>query len=296
MLAQGDEVMGFEEQFQNVEEVLNKFPIEARENYDTNKKTLKIEYDDNLTVDGRYYITSNRIILKNKIALKRELFHMACSNRKKQGTEFINNFRLSSEVSYFRSNGTGPLYGEGFSEGFVQSLANISNIEGRNVIFETYIIDLLVSIYGDYLYSFPLKNDPVGFYQYCSENMNHLRDSLDLYVFCLKRCKEEKKNSDNKIQDKLESILLFMKLAMKDIITEYNICKYQPQITRSGLRENMEKIFDDTIFWEAYELLPIKNSLIDEIEKIIHKELVPKRYSFSEKAQKMKKFLHFCKY
>lgn len=290
--------MDFREQFQNVEEVLNRFPIEVRENYDTNKKTLIIEQDKNLKKLGVYDILKNKITLRNPFTLEHELFHMASSNREKFGMEFTQNFCIGGGVSYYRSNGKGPIYGQGLSEGFVQSLANMAKMRGRGYIFETYIVDFLVSIYGVDLYCFSLKNDPMGFYEYGSKNIHVLRKYLDLYCFCLDGYDElSKKSADSsELDTKLESILLMMKLTIQDIITEYNLCKYEPLITRRRFKEQIEEIFDDTIFWEFYELLPIRDKLAKEVMRMIHTDLVSTSYIIQEKAQKIKKFLHFLKY
>lgn len=290
--------MNYEDQLRDVEEVLNEFPIDARKIYNTNKETLVIEQDSNLNFRGQYDIIQNRITIKDPSALKHELFHMASDNRKKFGTEFIPDFCLGGGVSYYRSNGTGSLYGKGFTEGFVQSLADMANMPTRGYLFETYIINLLVSIYGRDLYCFPLKNDPVGFYGYCSENIPHLREDLDVYGFSVDCYGEAwgKGSNSSELNDKLEKISLFMKLSIQDMITEYNICAYQPQITRRGFKEQMEQIFDDTFFWEYYELLPIKDKVSQEVIRMIRTDLVSTKYIMQEKTQKIKKFLHFSKY
>lgn len=287
--------MDYENQLKDVEEVLGRFSVDARENYYTNKKTLMLEQDINLNLVGCYDILKNQITLRNPAALKHELFHMASSDRKKFGTEFIQDFCLGGGVSYYRNNGTSSLYGKGFSEGFVQSLANMANMPARGYIFETYIINLLVAIYGRDLYCFPLKNDPVGFYGYCSDNIFHLRENLDIYDFSVDCYDDarEKSSDSSELDDKLEKISLFMKLSIQDVIMEYNICKYQPQITRRGFKEQIEQIFDDTVFWEFYELLPIRDKVNQEVIKMIRAELVPAKYIIQEKTQKIKKFLHF---
>ena len=290
--------MDYEDQLRDVEEVLNKFPIDAREIYNTNKETLIIKQDSNLNVRGQYDIVQNKITIKELAALKHELFHMASDNREKFGTEFIQNFCLGGGVSYYRSNATGSNYGTGLTEGFVQSLANMANMPARGYIFETYIINLLVSIYGRDLYCFPLKNDPIGFYGYCTQNIPHLREDLDVYGFsvdCYDDAREEGSNR-SELNEKLEKISLFMKLSIQDMITEYNICEYQPQITRRRFKEQMEQIFDDTAFWEYYELLPIKDKVSQEVMRMIRTDLVPAKYIIQEKTQKIKKFLHFSEY
>lgn len=290
--------MSEEMQIKDVEEVLNQFPMDARDNYYTNKETLMIEHDMNLNVVGCYDILKNKVTLRNSSALKHELFHMASVNREKFGTEFVKNFCLGSGVSYYRGNRTGPLYGKGFNEGFVQGLAEMAKMQKRGYVFETYIINLLVSIYGRNLYCFSLKNDPVGFYGYCSENIFHLRENLDLYEFsvdCYDEAKEKGSNS-SELDEKLEKISLFIKLSIQDMITEYNICKYQPQMNRRRLKEQIEQILDDTVFWEFYELLPIRDKVSQEVIRMIHTDLVPKKYIIQEKTQKIKKFLHFSQY
>ena len=65
------------------------------------------------------------------------------------------------------------------------------------------------------------------------------------------------------------------------------------QVNRKRFKGQTVQIFDDTVFWEFYELLSIRDKVSLEIIKMIHTDLVSTQYFIQENYQKIKKFLHF---
>lgn len=75
--------------------------------------------------------------------------------------------------------------GKALTEGFVEYLSRkISNCKGHN--FEYFIVDLLISIYGEDILKYPFTNDVLGFYS--DErflNITKLKINLDQYQECV---------------------------------------------------------------------------------------------------------------
>lgn len=282
--------MDYEGQMKDVEEVLSKFPIDARENYYRNKETLQIDYLPNLDVAGSYEIVDNRIKLREPLVLEHELFHMATSDKSIFEKNIGEGLFYCAGLSYFdRSN---ICYGVGLDEGFVESLAEMAEMGGRGNVFEAYIANLLVSIYGEILYTFPLTNNFVGFYDCCSKNIQNLRKSLDFYHMYITQYNKKLDLDIDKSNPYLYVISKDISSSIKNVVIEYNSYK-KPHVTRIELKNQMEKLLEDKKFWEFYRLLPIKDTVEQEIASIISTELISKKYMIQEKAQKIKKFLHF---
>jgi len=156
--------------FEKVEQVLLRFPLDCRRNYDGNKQTLKIICHEPVmnTVYGTYDHEKNIIDLYRKDALPHELFHMAFRDDSKVGKKIWEDEDMVYEngVSFsFMCNGNKVIYGKGATEGFAEWLSRLcGSCKGKS--FQYYFIDLLISIYGEDIIEYALRNDTVGFFSY----------------------------------------------------------------------------------------------------------------------------------
>lgn len=154
--------------FEKVEKVLSKFPLDCRKNYDENKQTLKINLSKPIMnkLYGTYDHEENIIDLYLEDALPHELFHMAFRDGNKVGLKIWEDEDMVYEngVSFsFMCNGSKVIYGRGITEGFAEWLARLcTDYKGKS--FQYYFMDLLISIYGEDIIEYALRNDTVGFY------------------------------------------------------------------------------------------------------------------------------------
>lgn len=277
----------YQEQLLTFEKLLSQFSEEAQMNYYKNKQTLEIYTVDNLGYfDGGYDSHSNEINLLNEDALLHELAHMAFSNKDEINKKVIQRYIKKNGIILKRKNST---FGIGINEGFAESFARRAGKIPNMRSFEAFIVNLLVTIYGEEIYEFPLKNDPAGFYNYCSQNIVYLASALDTYtnnseyaagvVYVL--------NNDIKVSKRfLKKSMAHFEISYPSsiintiicIINEYKSCD-NPKVTRIEFKEELEKFFDDESFKEADELLTSKfnRNLRQEIEEIIDIELMGKR-------------------
>ncbi len=278
----------YKKQLLAFEELLLQFSYQAQFNYYINKVTLEIYIDDELGyLDGGYNSYKNIINLSDENVLLHEIAHMAFNNKNEI------NKKISSK--YIKKNGIifkfkKDYYGKGINEGFAESLARRAGKIPNTRSFEAYIVNLLVSIYGDEIYEFPLKNDPIGFYNYCSENIINLVTALDTYTNSFEYAasvvydmNKNKKLSKRFVRKSLSCFEATFPSAIINsiisIINEYNCCD-NPRITRLEFKKEIENLFDDENFKEVDKFLMTKfiKNLRQEIEEIIDTELMAKKY------------------
>lgn len=275
--------------FKNVESVLAKFPKEAQVNYYRNKKTLIIDDVTCLANSlAEYSPKYNRIKLVDKKVLEHELFHMAFNDRENLGKEIKPNIYLNNGVSYVEGKNNKEC-GIGLTEGFAESLARKSKTETFGREFQCCIVNILISIYGEELYFFPLKNDPVGFYNYCSQSIYSIRDCLDLYTEVSSHVGEIiKKFNSNGIDDfEVANLITCCKKiipaailgSIKNVISEYNNCS-SPKVTKLELKKQIEEILStEEILLEIILCDRVGVDLKQEINNIIDSELMAKQYT-----------------
>ncbi len=278
-----------EEAFQRVEKVLANFSEEARRNYEMNKKTVTIDFFSEQEKEYSQYLpASNKIELTRYKDLDHELFHMAFQDFRKYQTEIYPNVFLENGVS-FQNAGQYMISNKALTEGFANSLAKKAR-ENSAYPFETFIVELLVAIYGEKIYEFPLQNDPLGFIKFCSNHIVEIGSYLDRYyidyffllsfVSCTKICQTLKDTKEIKRQfKKLELELLSSVLkTIKAVIWEYQSCRH-PSTTREEFQREVEKFYQENDFLLIYVIA--RNNQIDlkkEVEKMIEKELLKEGY------------------
>lgn len=151
--------------YDDVENVLKSFPEDCQKNYFENKKDLKIVFEEVIleSISGNYYHEENIITLYDISAIHHELFHMAARDRTKLNKKvFSDSDELYHNGLSFRNNDRIIL--KGITEGFIEYLTRKSTkSKGHELIY--YFVDLLISIHGEEIIYYVLKNDPINFYQ-----------------------------------------------------------------------------------------------------------------------------------
>lgn len=274
------------EKMNQVEKVLSEFSKEAQINYYINKETLKIGMCKKLeNALGTYDAYDNVIRLARNESFEHELFHMAFNNRNKYLTEIRPSIFLGNGVTYIEENG--KTHGMGLTEGLAESLAVKSKNNSKGRFFQYQIINILVSIYGNEVYEFALKNDPIGFYEFFSNNIETIRDSLDLYTEILSTVNSlSEKNKEKELEEYEKNVIRqvfkvyvpnIIYECINGIINEYNVCE-NPNITRIELQKQIKDILSS----EKFEVMKYSNifkiNLIEEIDKLIDTKLIIKNY------------------
>lgn len=157
--------IAIEKAYNDLENIIKLFPKDCQKNYFENKKDLKIIFDDVIleSISGTYYHEENIITIYNISAIHHELFHMAARDRTKLNKKvFIDsNYLYHNGISY-RINDTIIL--KGITEGFIEYLTR-KCIESKSHQLSYYFVDLLISIYGEEIIHYVLKNEPIDFYE-----------------------------------------------------------------------------------------------------------------------------------
>lgn len=216
----------YENEILLVEKLLESYPVRWRRNYYNNKKTLKINKIDELDsllgiVCGKYDEEKNLITLYNDKAIIHELFHSCFRDAEKLNKQV-------DDFEYYYSNGIAMKnknnnikYGLALTEGFVEYLSRkISSFKGY--VFEYFIVDLLISIYGEEILKYPFTNDVIGFYE--DERFYKIVDlllNLDLYQTYYRTIKEYIEYSEIIIEKKDKKTDKGIKL-VKEIMDEIN--------------------------------------------------------------------------
>jgi len=190
-----------EEYYRKVEEVLKSFPEECQKNYYENKKTVEIEKMeiDVPNITGDYDHEDNVIELKKEEAIPHELFHMSFRDKDKVGKKLFedNEFIYSNGIAYkYIMDDELNIIGKGLVEGFAEYLSRkcCSDI-GHQYLY--YFTDLLVSIHGEDIVNYPLKNDVKGFYEdsrfFDIFEVVRALDEVEMQVGILKRIVNDRK-------------------------------------------------------------------------------------------------------
>ena len=280
----------YEKEIQLVENLLESYPSNWSENYYNNKKTLKInKVSENLIcsrVKGSYDEINNIITIHEDESIIHELFHVCFRDEKKLNQVVLNNYCYSNGIALKSGENK---YGEALTEGFVEYLNRKIEVS-KHYNFEYFIVDLLISIYGEDILKYPLTNDIVGFYNdkrffditslayYLDLCLIYTRD-IQIFVDCSsviikKETNEEKKKQQIKSNLKHidKSLLELYKNIIKClniIIKGYNECvhpkidQYQFHLKVDEFMKNQDPIIN---------LLEYKNYDINKkIEKSLKK-------------------------
>ncbi len=213
----------YENEILLVEKLLESYPVKWRRNYYNNKKTLKINKLDSIlgTVCGKYDEEKNLITLYNDTALIHELFH-SCFRDDEKLNKQVDNFEFYYSNGITMKNKNNNIkYGVALTEGFVEYLSRkISCSKGYD--FEYFIVDLLISIYGEDILKYPFTNDILGFYK--DKRFYKIVDlllNLDLYQTYYRTIKEYIEYSEIIIEKKDKKTDKGIKL-VKEIMDEIN--------------------------------------------------------------------------
>ncbi len=275
--------------FKKVEEILDKFPNDCRVNYYENKKSLKIDRQTVIfnNLYGTYDDKTNEIILYRESSLPHELFHVAFRDGKKIEKKIFDdsNVYYGNGISYSKpENDRTIIRGKALTEGFAEYLSRMCcDAKGRSI--EYFFTDLLISIYGEEIICYTLKNDPVGFYG--DERFNAimlLSTTFDyLYDFSegiktISRCidKFNKVFNEGTLDDKqkLMKTIFDVKQGFKTnlvelfeiLVEEYDNCN-EPKIYKEDFVKKMEVFINS----EEYQYFFILDDNIKNIKKEIKK-------------------------
>jgi len=282
--------MNNEKTFEAVEKQLKRFPIECRTNYYKNKESLKIlEEEKNMFINstGDYDNEKNIITLySDDSALTHELFHMAfrdpsnVNEKVFQNSEWLygNGLTMREKIETNEER----YIGRGITEGFVSYLS-----KDNSYVFLNFFVDLLISIYGEEIILYALKNDPAGFI-YDSRfynilefifKLDKLYDSkISIKLISKFRCAFEEKSitqeKSKEIFELLDTIMDNFKISIielfKLIIDEYSNCM-QPKISKEAFINKLSCFFDDEKFKPAFVYDDIKYSVKDELMIVINR-------------------------
>lgn len=276
--------------FALVEEVLSNFPLECRKNYYENKNSLKINIEDSISdkIYGDYDHYENIITLYRIEALPHELFHMAFREGNKVDKK-IDGFVYNNGVSFsIENNGRKIIHAQGLNEGFAEYLSRKCSLcEGK--IYQYYFVDLLISIYGEDIIQYALKNDPLGMFEdkrFKDIHMiNLVLDKLDnacsgIIYFSNYRNEINNifKNGTDDEKREYSILLLETKTDFKDsivelfklMIDEYNHCKC-PKISKEEFYQKMNMFLTDSRYSPAFVLDDKYFSVKDELNSIFKK-------------------------
>ena len=281
----------YESYFKKVEEVLDRFPNDCRVNYYENKKSLKIDRQTVIfnNLYGTYDDKENEIILYRESSLPHELFHVAFRDEKKVDKKIFEDAIVcyGNGISYSKpENDRTIIRGEALTEGFAEYLARMC-CESKGRAIEYFFTDLLISIYGEEIICYALKNDPVGFYGDERFNAIMLLSTTFDYLFDFSECvKTISRNADNfnKVfnegtldeKQKLMKTIFDVKQGFKTnlvelfdiLVKEYNNCN-EPKISKEDFIKKMEEFING----EEYQMFFILDDNIINMKKEIKKIL-----------------------
>lgn len=284
----------YEKEIQLVENLLESYPSNWSENYYNNKKTLKInKVSENLIcsrVKGSYDEINNIITIHEDESIIHELFHVCFRDEKKLNQVVLNNYCYSNGIALKSGENK---YGEALTEGFVEYLNRKIEVS-KHYNFEYFIVDLLISIYGEDILKYPLTNDIVGFYNdkrffditslayYLDLCLIYTRD-IQIFVDCSsviikKETNEEKKKQQIKSNLKHidKSLLELYKNIIKClniIIKGYNECVH-PKIDQYQFHLKVDEFMknqDPIINLLEYKNYDINKKIEKSLEKIRRK-------------------------
>ena len=266
------------EYFEKVEEILNKYPDDCRKNYYKNKETLKINFKEQLNsfIEATYDSENNEINLYgNKNAIYHELFHMAFNSRNKYGKLIENGKNLCYDNGLsLKDKKNNNKYFTALTEGFVEYLTRkIIDIKGQK--YNYFFADLLISIYGEEIIEYALKNDPIRFFddnrfknvikyaRYLDE-LNELNRNLEFVAesYRLNILKELKEKSSSEILENYKELIEITKKNLAFVIPnlfilikeEFYFCE-NPKITLEDLKVKIQSFFEQKEYSEILDLI-----------------------------------------
>ena len=279
--------------FTLVEEVLSNFPLECRKNYYENKKILKINMEETVCekIYGDYDHDENIITLYRIEALPHELFHMAFRDSKKVNRKIYDDCDMvyGNGVSFSTyCNEKKIIMAKGFTEGFAEYLSRKCSVyEGKT--YQYYFVDLLISIYGEDIVEYPLRNDPVGFFADSRfldiSKINIALDKLDTAssgIILVSTFKDTINDvfKDGSVEDKttFSKLIVSVRTDFKDsivelfelMIDEYNHCKC-PKISKEEFYQKMNMFLTDSRYSIAFVLDDKYFSISDELKMMFKK-------------------------
>lgn len=257
---------------------LDNFPLECKSNFCNNLETLKIVYDPSFRTLGNYNPSLNLITFRDRGALVHELFHMAFCNSGSYGKKVYGDFSLQNGISLQSGD---YIFGYGITEGFAEYLSRKCGFSlGRD--FEYYFADLLISIYGEDILKYPLKNDSIGFlsddrFKDIKRVISRLDELEDLFVtfkFIIKSASDFKDSLDKEEDDVISNFSSLVNSAreetgniIKDLfsvfIDEYKFSK-SPCVSCEEFSSKIEAFCSD----ENYDII-FKMSLNDKLKEDI---------------------------
>lgn len=277
----------FKPYFEKVESIISSFPKECQRNYFENKKTLKIKYANqiNPSLKGNYNSQENTMTIYDISSTPHELFHMAFTNREKQNQELYSKSDLyyDSGLAFKSKNIT---LGKGITEGFAEYLGRkCTDIKSKD--FDYYFANLLISIYGEEIINFALKNDPLGFYENemfhdvfeYANNLDYLDESINNIIFIASGKNIITEVFDKKDEDYKLDWAEFIKFTkdtfhksiinlFKSIINEYQNCP-NPKISTNEFISLLNDFLTEPCYQIAFKL-DRENILEKELRKIIN--------------------------
>ena len=289
-----------EEYYKKVEEVLSSFPEDCRKNYYENKKTLEIrKMEINVpNITGNYDHEDNVIELKKEDAFPHELFHMSFRDKNKV------DIKLFEDNEYVYANGIAYKYimddelniiGKGLVEGFAEYLSRkCCSYIGHQFLY--FFTDLFISIHGEDIINYPLKNDVVGFYEdnrfFNIFEVVRIIDEVEMHVGILKRIVRDKKIIEEymKVATHEEKLSLSKAIVgsrvgfQKSIIDAYKVIidEYEnslnPQISKEDFTIKLTEFLNNPDYNLVFMFDKYDFNLADRIKSIIAK--------FKERKQK----------
>lgn len=280
-----------EEIYNSVEQTLSKFPTSWQKNYYQNKNNLKIisKKGEIRSISANYEHEKNIITIynQNMKSLPHELFHMAFRDKDKIEKELTNGIIYSNGVS-FKNITEEIIYLKSITEGFAEYLSRFSTpYKGHNI--EYFFINLLISIYGEEILEYPLKNDPLGFLKYdqftdiftFSKNLDCYNTSIEEIQIILymkdeltKKIKEDKNTGIEIISLMEHNIETFNKSIINtfnSITNEYLSCK-NPKIENSLFIKKLTSFLTDNDYAICFSLhedkFNVRKELIKSIEYV----------------------------
>lgn len=277
----------YEDVFEKVEKVLQSFPIECQKNYYKNKKTLIVKKGLSKNSYGSYDNNKNIITLYEERALSHELFHMAFRDKKKMRKKLCKGGVLthSNGISYVNPK-TQTMGGVGLTEGFTEYLSRkCTEFKGHRYLY--FFADLLISIYGEDILKYPLKNDVIGLVGderfFSITNFIFNMDDLIRYAKIISYLDKNstvidkilETNTKKENMELSEKIIVlrdeFGKVIIKlfhQIIDEYSHCN-NPMISKKDFIDKMKKIINSDDYNIPADLKCENAILLKEVEKIV---------------------------
>ena len=280
-----------EEYYKKVEEVLNQFPEDCKKNYFDNKKTLEIKRMeiDVPTITGNYDHEDNVIEYKKEESIYHELFHMSFRDKDKVNKKLFeeNEFVYSNGIAYkYMIEDELQITGIGLVEGFAEYLSRkCCSYIGHQYLY--FFTDLFISIHGQDIINYPLKNDIKGFYEdsrfFDIFEVVRSLDEVEMQVNILKRIvndrkiiEEYMKVATHEEKTNLSKAIINSRIGFKNsIIDAYKVIidEYEnslnPQISKEDFIIKLTEFFNNPDYNLVFMFDKYDFSLTDKIKSMI---------------------------